>query len=195
MIVVDVETTGTDPSRHSIVSIGAVDFGEPSRQFYRECRPWDGAAVDAGALAVNGVTHEQLADPARASLQVAVGEFLAWARGDGTLGGHNTAFDRDFLQAACDKYRMAWPFGYRVVDMMSVGWAHMMRAGQQPPGGGAGLKARLVFAYVGLPEEPKPHNALTGAKMEAEALHRLLWGKHLMDEFSGHPVPNQASLL
>ena len=34
MIIVDVETTGIDPEKHSIVSIGAVDFSNPSNEFY-----------------------------------------------------------------------------------------------------------------------------------------------------------------
>lgn len=195
MIVVDVETTGTDPRRHSIVSIGAVDFAEPSRHFYRMCRPFDGAEIDPGALNVNGFALHQLTDPALPSLASAVSDFIAWTRGDGILGGHNTAFDRDFLKSACQRYDLSWPFGFRVVDMLSVGWAHMLRDGHQPPAGGAELKARTIFAYVGMPQEPRPHHALTGAKMEAEALSRLIWGRTLTDEFREHPVPEQSRLL
>ena len=45
MIIIDVETTGLDPKKYSIVSIGAVDFKKPMRTFYEECRIWDGAEV------------------------------------------------------------------------------------------------------------------------------------------------------
>jgi len=38
MIVADIEATGLDPRKHSILSIGAVDFEHPERQFYGECR-------------------------------------------------------------------------------------------------------------------------------------------------------------
>ena len=43
--------------------------------------------------------------------------------------------------------------------------------------------------YVGLPPEPKPHHALTGAKVEAEALSRLLFGKILLKEFAHYEIP------
>ena len=47
MIVLDIETTGTDPRFHSIASIGAVDFDEPERgEFYEECHP---KSVNIGA--------------------------------------------------------------------------------------------------------------------------------------------------
>ena len=46
MIVVDVETTGVDARKNSIVSIGAVDFENQKNQFYGECKIWEGAEID-----------------------------------------------------------------------------------------------------------------------------------------------------
>lgn len=197
VIVVDVETSGTDPKRHSIVSIGAVDFERPDRTFYRECRIFDGAAVEEGALAVNGFTHEQVTDGGKPSLESTVAEFVAWCRGaeERTLAGHNTSFDRDFLQAAADRYNLAWRFGNRVLDLHSFGWMHMRQRGLTPPnrGGRSGLSFDDVAVYVGLPPEPEPHHGLTGAKMEAEAFCRLMHGKPLLEEFHRYPVPAHAS--
>ena len=45
------EFSGLDPRKHSIVSIGAVDFENPSRQFYKECRIWHGAEIVPESLA------------------------------------------------------------------------------------------------------------------------------------------------
>jgi hypothetical protein len=59
MIVCDCEFSGTDPILHSLVSIGAVDFLDPSRQFYAECRIWEGAHVMDEALEVNGFPIRQ----------------------------------------------------------------------------------------------------------------------------------------
>lgn len=42
----------------------------------------------------------------------------------------------------------------------------------------------------GLPNEPIPHNALTGAKMEAEAFSRFIYGKSFFKEFENYPVPH-----
>lgn len=198
MIVVDVETTGTVPSRHSIVSIGAVDFAQPERQFYRECRIWDGAEVEAAALAVNGFSLEQVTDAHKQTLEQTVSEFIAWCRPvtDRTLGGHNTSFDRDFLQASVERYNLAYRFGHRVLDLHSFCWMHMARCGQTQPtrGGRSGLGTNEILKYTGLPDEPEPHNGLVGAKMEAEAFCRLAYGRPLFDEFKQYPLPAYAAM-
>lgn len=51
------------------------------------------------------------------------------------------------------------------------------------------IKLDYILTLVGLPEEPKPHNALTGAKVEAEAFSRLLFGKNLLKEFTQYTLP------
>jgi len=194
MIVVDVETTGINPVYHAIVSIGAVDFSVPRRRFYRECRMWDGAHVQPGALAVNGFTHEQITDPAKLSAEQAIAEFIAFCQesDDRTIAGHNTAFDRDFLQAAVDRHSIDWRFGNRVLDLHSFCWMHMARAGVPRPQKGvrSALSLNAVLKYCGLPEEPHPHHGLTGALMEAEAFHRLMYHAPLFDEFKAHPIPD-----
>ena len=53
MIVVDIETTGTNPQKHSIVSIGAINLEASAERFYIECRIWVGAHIDPAALVVN----------------------------------------------------------------------------------------------------------------------------------------------
>lgn len=45
MIIVDVEASGTEHDKHSIVSIGAIDFDNPSNRFYQECRMWEAEDV------------------------------------------------------------------------------------------------------------------------------------------------------
>ncbi|HXK36767.1 MAG TPA: 3'-5' exonuclease [Candidatus Paceibacterota bacterium] len=193
MIVVDVETTGVDPVRHAIVAIGAIDFASPQHRFYRECRIWDGAQVQAEALAVNGFTHEQITDPARPSAEQAIAEFVAFCREspERTLAGQNTSFDRDFLQAAADRHNLAWQFGHRVLDLHSFCWLHMAKAGIPQPQKNvrSSLSLNAILKYCGLPEEPRPHNGLTGAVMEAEAFHRLIHGASLIEEFKKHPLP------
>jgi DNA polymerase III epsilon subunit-like protein len=193
MIVVDVETTGTDPARHAILSIGAVDFNTPARRFYRECRIWPGAQVQPEALSVNGFTHEQITDPDRMPGEQAIAEFVGFCRdaAEHTLAGHNPNFDRAFLQAAVDRHKLAWMFGHRVLDLHSFCWMHMAKAGIERPTKNvrSNISLNVVLKYCGLPEEPRPHNGLTGAVMETEAFARLIHGKPLLDEFSHHPLP------
>ncbi|HXV26453.1 MAG TPA: exonuclease domain-containing protein [Candidatus Paceibacterota bacterium] len=197
MIIVDVETTGVYPDRHSIVSIGAVDFAFPANYFYKECRPFDGAEIEAESLERNGFSHEELADPSRPSLFTALQDFIAWAREcpDMTIAGANAFFDRDFLRSAAERFHLEWPFGQRIVDLHSVCYAHMAGRGKRPPmkGSRADLTNDHVLTYVGLPPETFPHHSLTGARMEAEAFSRLLHSRPLFQDLEQHPLPEWAS--
>ena len=196
MIAVDVEASGIGPDTHSIVSVGAVDMDNPSRQLYEECRVWDGAHVNDEALLVNGFTREQITDSSKQSESDLVHKFAAWAESspDRTLAGQNVSFDRDILQAAAVRAKhTAWPFAHRTIDCHSLAWMHMVKRGLIPPidplKKHSALNLDAVLLYCGIPEEPTPHNALTGAKCHAEVISRLLYDKKLLPEFAQFDIP------
>lgn len=76
MIVVDVETTGIDPNKHSIISICAVDF-YTKRLFYEECRPWKGSKISKKALEINGISKEELLNRDKSLKEILI-DFLEW---------------------------------------------------------------------------------------------------------------------
>jgi DNA polymerase III epsilon subunit-like protein len=197
MIIIDVEASGTDYKKHSIVSIGALDFDEPSRRFYGECRIWDGAHIMDGALAVNGYTEEQLLDTTKQSEAELVQSFLEWTQhmGDRTLVGQNVSFDRDMVKAACDRADIAWDLAHRSLDTHTFCWMHMVKRGLLPPidvqHRRSSLNLDAVLNYCGIPAEPEPHNALTGALCHAEVTSRLLNDKKLLPEFAQFEIPWQ----
>src|SRR3989344_6071317 len=196
MIAVDVEASGIGPDTHSIVSVGAVDMDNPARELYKECSVWEGAHVNDEALAVNGFTKEQITDPTKQSETELVHKFAAWAEmtADRTLAGQSISFDRDIFQAAplCAQHT-AWPFAHRTIDSHSLAWMHMVKRGLSPPidpeHKRSALNLDAILNYCGIPEEPKPHNALTGAKSHAEVISRLLWDKKLLPEFEQYEIP------
>jgi hypothetical protein len=51
------------------------------------------------------------------------------------------------------------------------------------------LNLDAVLNYCGIPEEPNPHNALTGALSHAEVISRLLYGRKLLPEFMQYEIP------
>ena len=69
----------------------------------------------------------------------------------------------------------------------------MIRAGITPPTerNHTGLNLDSILEYVGLLRREGTHHALTDAKLEAEALSRLLYGKNLLPEYGGNPIPNE----
>lgn len=198
MIAVDVEATGTEPHKHSILSVGAVDLMEPARQFYEECRAWDGAKIEDEALAVCGFTREQAADPNKQSEAELVHKFIEWAlkSEDRTLAGQNPSFDRDFLKYAAERAgHTEWPFAHRTLDTHTMAWMHMAKRGMTPlidkEKKRSALDLDAVLNYCGIPMEPTPHNALTGGKSHAEVISRLLWDKKLLPEFAQFDIPWQ----
>lgn len=196
MLVVDVEASGTNAEKHSMVSVGALDLANPSNRFYEECRVWDGAHIMDEALQVNGFSKQEVTDPKKQTEADVVRAFLQWSEGlqDRTLAGQNVSFDRDFLKAAAERAgHTDWVFAYRTIDTHTLCWMHMVQHGKQPPMDSKHRRSALnldaVLKYCGIPEEPKPHNALTGALSHAEVISRLLYGRKLLPEFMQYEIP------
>lgn len=97
-VVLDTETTGLEAGRgHRVIEIGCVELIDrrPSgRTFQRYLNP--DRTIDAGAVAVHGITDEFLRDKPRFA-DVAE-EFVAFIEGAELLI-HNAAFDVTFLDA------------------------------------------------------------------------------------------------
>jgi DNA polymerase III epsilon subunit-like protein len=197
MIALDVETTGTNPNVHSILAIGALDFDNPTNQFYGECRAFDGAHVEGEALEINGFTEEETRDPRKKSEAELVRAFIAWAedcRG-WNIVGQNPSFDLGFTQAACARAHADFPFPHRTIDTHSLAYMHMVSRGLTPPFNSehhrSDMNLDYILRYCGIPEEPRPHNALTGALCHAEVASRLLYDHALLPDFSHYTIPWQ----
>lgn len=50
------------------------------------------------------------------------------------------------------------------------------------------LNLDAILNYCGIPAEPEPHNALTGALCHAEVTMRLLYNQQLLPEFQQYPL-------
>jgi DNA polymerase III epsilon subunit-like protein len=195
MILIDVEASGVVYETHSIIAIGAVDYEHPTNRFYGECRIWDGAHIDPGASAIHGLSDAALMDESKASETELVRSFLEWSQhmADRTLAGQNVSFDRDFLKAACLRAHLPWDLAHRTIDTHTLCVMHMVKRGLVPPidpqHRRSALNLDAILNYCGIPEEPEPHNALTGALSHAEVTSRLLHDRMLLPEFSQYPIP------
>lgn len=97
-IVLDTETTGLEPALgHRIIEVGCVELVNrrvTGRTFHRYLNPE--RDIDAGALAVHGISRESLADQPRfAEIAEALLEFIEGAE----IVAHNASFDVGFLEA------------------------------------------------------------------------------------------------
>ena len=124
-----------------------------------------------------------------------VRQFLEWSQhmGDRTLAGQNVSFDRDYVKAACEREGIPNDLAHRTIDTHTLCYMHMVKRGLMPPIDAlhrrSALNMDVVMPYCGIPEEPKPHNALTGALSHAEIISRLLYDKKLLPEFEQYDIP------
>ena len=156
-IVLDTETTGIDPAQgHRIIEIGALEMVNqmPSgEQFHIYINPE--REIDAGAVAVHGLTNEFLDDkPVFADI---ADEFLAFI-GDSMMVIHNAPFDMGFINAELARLgRPVLPMT-RATDTLTM-------ARRKFPGAQANLNA-LCRRF----EIDNSHRDLHGALVDADLL-------------------------
>ncbi|MBK5929609.1 DNA polymerase III subunit epsilon [Halochromatium salexigens] len=159
-LVLDTETTGLEPSEgHRIIEIGCVEVIErrlTKANFHRYLQP--DREIDAGAVAVHGISNAFLADKPRfADLAE---ELIAYLRG-AELVIHNAAFDIGFLNHELKQWRGDAP---RIEDLCTI-VDTLGLARQRHPGQRNSLDA-LCRRY----EIDNAHRDLHGALLDAEIL-------------------------
>lgn len=191
MIVVDVETSGLDPKTSSIISIGAINFINTNQRFYAECNVFDGAFISPESLKINGFEKDQIVkNKDKKSLREIIIEFSSWVKNQNTekiIAGQNPSFDRDFLIHSFELNQIEFPFTFRTVDLntLCINYVIQKKIDMKI----SILNTNRIYSILGMPSEPNPHNALTGAIMETEAFYRLIYGKNIIEDFKDYPVP------
>jgi len=148
-----------------------------------------------GALKVNGFTEAEITDSSKESEAELIVRFLRWSEDlkDRTLAGQNVSFDRDMLRAGAERAGLNWNLAYRTLDTHTMCWMHVVRSGNQPPldedHKRSALDLNAILNYCGIPSEPDPHNALTGALCHGEVASRLMHNKKLLPEFDQYEIP------
>lgn len=103
-VIFDTETTGLDPTQgHRIIEVGAIEVinrRKTGRTFHRYFKP--DREVEAGALAVHGITNEFLSTQPR--FGELADELLAFLQG-AELVIHNAPFDVGFLDAELQRLK------------------------------------------------------------------------------------------
>lgn len=195
IITIDIETSGIDPEENSILSIGAVIYENPTKQYYGECRARTGSNINDRALEINGFSKEELIDDSKMSEEELVRQFFDWWNkigGPKTIAGQNIHFDWSFLKFATRRYGIKDSLGYRILDQHSIAFSHLIKNKKEIPAEDNSHKvvSDFIMDYVGIPPEPKPHKALNGAIWETEALGRLMEGRNTLEQFKDYPIPN-----
>ncbi len=162
-VVVDLETTGTNPSLDGITEIGAVKVraGEVVGEFQTLVHP--GVPMPPFIAVLTGITDTMLvgAPPVSAVLPA----FLEFAHG-AVLVAHNAPFDTGFLKNACMRLGHTWP-SPPVVDTARLARGALSR--DEVPNCKLGTLARFFRSGT----EPV-HRALEDARATVDVLHGIL---------------------
>lgn len=183
-IVVDVETTGLDSHKHSVIEIGAIAFDDNEELTYPvEVARYTGkmgvdeyTTIDAEALQVNGRKFiEDVSNGDKELISLVWQGFAQWlikyATPGCTIIGHNIQFDLDFLIKGADKAGIDLKriLGKNKVDTKQVA-TFLKDSGVINPDN---LRLITLWNYFFL-EDPKtgnkenPHNALQDAFMTSQ---------------------------
>ena len=107
LVVVDLETTGSDPVRDRITEIGAVKIrgGEVVGEFATLVDP--GRPIPPQIVTLTGITTAMLTDAPR--IESVLPSFFEFARGS-ILVAHNARFDMGFLRQNAIRLHLPWTF-------------------------------------------------------------------------------------
>jgi DNA polymerase-3 subunit epsilon len=170
-IVLDTETTGLEPADgHRIIEIGCIELvnrrrtGNSLHHFLNPDRD-----IDEGAVAVHGITREQLASSPRfADIARELIDFIR----DAEVIIHNAPFDLGFLDAELKRLGRAWgrfADHCRIVDTLAM-------ARQMHPGQRNNLDA-LCSRYAVDNSARDLHGALLDAEILSDVYLRMTGGQ------------------
>jgi DNA polymerase III subunit epsilon len=129
LIVLDTETTGLSPQDgHRIIEIGCVELINrrlTGNRFHEYINP--NRAIDAGAMAVHGITNEFLQD--KPTFQQIAEEFIEFIRG-AELVIHNAPFDVGFINHEFTQLSLGTVKEYSTV-FDTLAFARKKHAGQR----------------------------------------------------------------
>ena len=160
-IVVDTETTGLDPKQgHRIIELAAIELEGRKvslRRFHRYLNPE--REIEAGAVAVHGLTYERLQNEAKfGDIAASFLEFIEGAE----LIIHNAPFDMGFLNNELSLLGLP-PMQNAVMDTLKL-------AREIHPG-----KKNSLDALCGRYEIDNAHRTLHGALLDTELLAEVFF--------------------
>lgn len=174
LLLLDLETTGSDPNRHEIVEIGAIllDCGtlDEKAAFESRVRPTHFERADPTALRIHGLTEQDL-EYAPSSDEV-LSAFVKTFGLNYALCGWNIGFDTAFLRQYFDQAGRIEEFNqldYHRLDLWSalqLSWV----SGKFP------VEPRSltdVCSWLGINRRQK-HNALEDARIAAQVLRHIV---------------------
>ena len=121
-VFLDLETTGLNPVRNGILTIGVIIDINGKRVHSKEIKVKCFKHVDNYALKVNGINLEEHNKIALSEKQaiLKLNEYLSGNKFDNVLYCHNAVFDVPFLKRFYEEAIVEFPFSYNSVCTLSL---------------------------------------------------------------------------
>jgi DNA polymerase-3 subunit epsilon len=183
IVFLDLETTGLDPQRDSIIEVAAMRVDPTSFAiegwFETKIAVPAGVDVDPRAAELNGFRSEDWPDaPELADVLELLARFLEGC----LIAGHNPAFDWAFLSAAFRRLGVRRPnVGHHLLDTASLAWP-LLRLGFV-----RSLALRDICEHYGISNRGE-HHAMADVVRTYRVFLRLLHAPGNADVFGGRSV-------
>jgi hypothetical protein len=180
-VLIDVETTGLDPARHSMVEFSAMKWN--GQRLDLVFRPRIGSEIDMAAVAVwggdlalpNALDELESRDTSYGAAVHQIVEFLTDCQ---TIAGLNVgSFDLLFIesayeyQAAIEGSKLRCPLRHRTVDLHTFAVIYAQMLGETPPAGG--YSADAIGRLIKIDPERRPHSSRRGVDWECAAFAKI----------------------
>jgi ribonuclease T len=179
-VVVDVECTGTDPTKHAMIELAAIStkmdeagFIFPDKEYHYHIIPFEGAVIDPKALVYNKIDIDH---PFRFAISEteAVRGFLKQIRKEykekgctrAVLVGHNAWFDHHFLNAAIARIKITKHAFHKFTSIDTATLSALVF--------GQTVLAKALHA-AGIPfNEEEAHSAIYDTRVTAELFCKIV---------------------
>lgn len=171
-VFVDCETGGLNWMTNPLIELGAVvvdmdklEILKGSQHTFNEKIVPSFGVITPEAAKVNGYTKESWADakPLLPVMQAFVSFVKRYDSRGTIMAGHNTPFDKGFIDHALYRSSLEYPFtDYHILDTYSVAFGAFGANGPGRP------SMEVIASLVGVSPEPEVHRAINGARFAAQ---------------------------
>ena len=176
LLLIDLETTGLDASRHEIIQLAAILLDKKTlaekEVFDTFVRPAKWRTRDRESMAINGISWQQVQGAPR--LPEVIKNFDRLFGHDVILSHYGGPLDMDFLRAAYKKYFKEFPFDHHYFNLWGLFFSYLAAQNK--------LKNTRHFTGFTLDgflkvyrlKSNNRHDALEDCRLEAEILRRVM---------------------
>jgi len=173
ILLVDLESTGLDPSKHEIIQIAAILLDKKTlrekRFFNTYVKPQKWKNRDPQAMKINKIEFEQL--KLAPLLKFAITEFNKYFNPRNVIFSHyGGPLDTDMMRAAYKKCNLKFEFDHHYFNLWGLFYSYMAlkeKIFDKKKFAGFGLDDFLNYFEISVPDGR--HDALTDCRVEARA--------------------------